>query len=202
MTLQNPLEIYIARLSGALSAMTVAEREDILEEIRTHVRERVAESGLTVEQTLERLGPAETLAADYGKGALVRRAGHTFSPWLILRAAYAWAMTGVHGFLAFLTALLGYTLGFGFIVLGLVKPVFPEETGLWIAPDLFEFGFRPQNVPEAHEMLGPWFTQISLALGVLLFIGTTMLMRALLPRVRRWSTSALHPRTMMETAAR
>jgi hypothetical protein len=201
MTTQDPLEAYVVRLRAALSGMTVAEREDIVEEIRAHVLDRVAESGMTIEQTLGRLGPAEALAADYGKGVLVRRARGTFSPWLILRAAYAWAMTGVHGFLAFMTAMLGYTLGFGFIVLGLIKPLFPEETGLWVGPDLFEFGFRPGNVPEAHQILGPWFTQITLALGVLLFIGTTMLMRRLLPKFKQWRTSALHPATMVRAAS-
>lgn len=201
MTTQDPLEAYIVRLRSALSRMTVAEREDIVEEIRAHVLDRVAESGLTVPETLNRLGPAEVLAADYGKGALVRRARGTFSPWLILRAAYAWAMTGVHGVLAFLTALFGYTLGFGFIVLGLMKPLFPEETGLWIGPDLLEFGFRPGNAPEAHQILGPWFTQLTLALGVLLFIGTTMLMRRLLPKFKQWRAHALHPATLARAAS-
>jgi uncharacterized membrane protein len=199
MTAQDPLSAYIVRLRAALAGMTIAEREDIAEEIRAHVHDRVAEPGIGVEETLARLGTPEDLAADYGRGALVRRARSTFSPLTILRAAYAWAMTGIHGVCAFLTALFGYTLGIGFLVVGLLKPVFPEDTGLWVGPGIFEFGFRPGNAPHAEEVLGEWFTQFALALGVLLLIGTTMLMRRLLPRFKHWRASAMHPRA---TAAR
>jgi hypothetical protein len=198
MTTQDPLEGYIFRLRSALSGMTVAEREDIVEEIRTHVHERIAESGLSVTETLARLGSAEELAAAYGNGALVRRVRSSFSPWLILRAAYAWGMTGVHGILVFYTAVIGYALGLGFLLCGLLKPLFPEETGLWVGPGVFEFGFYPRGHPEAQQILGPWFTQIALALSVLFFIGTTMLMQRLLPRFNRWRTNALHPGRMAQ----
>ena len=191
MTPDDPIEVYIARLRKALSGFSVGEREDIVEEIRTHIVDRVAESGLTVEETLARLGPAEELAKDYRSGALVRRARSSFSPWTILRATFRWAMTGVHGFAVFILAVLGYGLGTGLILSGLLKPLFPEQTGLWIGPEVFQIGFRPEHSPDVHEMLGPWFTQIALGLGVLFFIVTTMLVRRLLPRFRRWKTSAV-----------
>jgi len=190
MTPDDPIEVYIARLRKALSGFGVTEREDIVEEIRTHIVDRVAESGLTVEDTLARLGPAEELAKDYRSGALVRRARSSFSPWTVLRATLRWAMTGVHGLTVFILALFGYGMGTALILAGLLKPLFPEQTGLWIGPDVFQIGFRPEYSPDAHEMLGPWFTQIALALGVLFFIVTTMVVRRLLPKFRRWKTSA------------
>jgi uncharacterized membrane protein len=188
MTPDDPIEVYIARLRKALSGFSVGEREDIVEEIRTHIVDRVAESGLTVEETLARLGPAEELAKDYRSGALVRRARSSFSPWTILRATFRWAMTGVHGLSVFFLAVLGYGGGTALILAALLKPLFPEQTGVWIGPDDFVIGFRPS--PEAHEMLGPWFTQIALALGTLFFIVTTLVVRRLLPRFRRWRISA------------
>lgn len=189
MTTAGALGDYIDRLRAGLRGMTLAEREEIVEEIRAHVRDRAAASGTTVEQALARLGAPEALAADYVKGSLLRRAGFSFSPWLILRTAFAWAMTGIHGFTLFLTALFGYALGAGFGVLGLLKPMFPEKTGLWVAEDYLAFGFRP-DIPDAHDLLGPWFTQIAFALCALFIIGTTWLMRRLIPRFQRWKIAA------------
>jgi hypothetical protein len=190
MTTDDPIEVYLARLRKALSGFSVGEREDIVEEIRAHIMDRAAEPSRTVEDTLARLGPAEELAKDYRRGALVRRARSSFSPWTVLKATFRWAITGVHGFTVFILALLGYGMGTALVVSGLLKPLLPEETGLWIGPDVFQIGFRPEHSPDVHEMLGPWFTQIALALGVLFFIVTTMVVRRLLPRFRRWRTSA------------
>lgn len=193
MSNEDPLESYVARLRSGLAGMSLHEREEIVNEIRMHVRDRVEEFGLTTADAVARLGPAEDLAADYCRGALVRRARGSFSPWLIFRAAYAWAMTGIHGLAVFLVALLGYTLGAGFILCGMLKPLFPVETGFWIGPDVFQFGFQPGNVPEAQEVLGPWFVQVSLMLGVLSIAGTMVATRAMLPKFRKWRTSALGP---------
>ncbi len=186
MTPDDPIEVYVARLRKALAGLSVAEREDIVEEIRTHVRDRIAESSLTVPETLARLGPPEELARDYSSGALVRRARSSFSPWTILKASFRWAMTGIHGFAVFLIAFVGYIMGASFVLAGLLKPLFPDRTGLWIGPDTFGFGYRAEGVSDAHELLGPWFTQISIGLGVLLFILTTMVVRKLLPKLKRW----------------
>lgn len=189
MTPDDPIEAYIARLRKALSGFSVTEREDIIEEIRAHIVDRVAESGLTLEETIARLGPAEELAKDYRTGALVRRARSSFSPWIILKATFRWAMTGVHGLSVFFLSVLGYGAGTALIVAALLKPLFPEQTGVWIGPDVFVIGFRPES-PDARELLGPWFTQIALALGVLFFILTTMVVRRLLPSLRRWKMRA------------
>jgi len=186
----DPIELYIARLRKSLPGFSVGEREDIVEEIRAHIVDRVADSGLTVEETLARLGPAEELAKDYQSGALVRRARHSFSPWIILKATFRWAMTGVHGLGVFLVAVCGYLMGTAFIVCGALKPLLPDQIGLWIGRDVFEVGYRPGGVAEAQEVLGPWFTQIAIGLGLLLFILTTMLVRKLFPKLRNWRASA------------
>jgi len=192
MTNQDPLEAYVTTLRSALSGMTVTDREEIVEEIRSHVADRVSTSGLTVEETLQRLGPVDELAKDYMSGALVKRARTSFSPFLILRATFAWAMTGVHGVAAFVIAVLGYALGLGMMICAFLKPLFPEQIGLWIGPDLFTFGIHPSDVP-AREVLGPWFVQVTLTIGILSFIVTTVIMRRLLPRFKYWKKAAFHP---------
>jgi hypothetical protein len=193
MSNQDTLDGYIARLRAELAGMSLHDREEIVDEIRTHVRERVEEFNLTPAEAVARLGPAEDLAAGYCRGALVRRARKGFSPWLIFRAAYAWAVTGVQGFTVFLVAFMGYTLGAAFVIAAMLKPVFPAETGLWIGPGTFNFGFQPGHGGEAQEVLGPWFPQVSLLLGVLCIAGTALATRAMLPKFRKWRATALDP---------
>ncbi len=189
MTSADPVGLYITQLRKSLAGFNVREREEIVEEIRAHILDRVAESGLTLEETLARLGPAEELAADYRSGALVRRARHSLSPWTILRASFRWALTGVQGLAVFLTVLVGYTTGAAFVLCGILKPLFPEQIGFWMGPDAFGFGFRADR-PDAPELLGPWFTQVAIGLGLLFFIVTTLVVRRLLPKLRNSRISA------------
>jgi len=193
MTNHDPLEAYLARLLSALNGMTVSERADIVEEIRAHVLERAETSALTITETLERLGPADELARDYCRGALIRKASTRFSPWLILRAAYAWAKTGSQGFGVFLAALLGYSLGGGFVLVALIKPIFPAETGLWMGDGFFNLGFRT-TLPPGRELLGIWLIPVCLVLGGLILALTTLAMRSLMAKFRQLKSAALSVR--------
>jgi len=120
---------YLAELRAVLSGMTIGEREEVVEEIRAHIQERSAQFGMPVEEVLRRLGPAAELARDYNNGALVRRARSSPSPWLLLRATYHWAWTGIHGLAIFFLAVLGYVTGATFILLAFLKPFFPANVG-------------------------------------------------------------------------
>ncbi len=191
------LDSYLARFQSALVGMTVAERQDIVEEIRVHVEERNA-AGMAVEEALNRLGPADVLAREYSRGALVRRAGAlvkrastAFSPWVILKAAFAWAMTGVHGMGVFAVALIGYGVGFAFAALAVLKFFFPEATGFWVGDGYADFRFPPPHDPGAREVLGPWFQPVVVGLAAIFLTGTTALMRKLMAGFRHWRASAL-----------
>jgi hypothetical protein len=204
----DPLDGYLARFRAALIGMTLAERHDIVEEIRTHVYERVHEGGITVEEALAKLGPAEDLAREYLRGALVRRASalvsrasRTVSPWVILRAAFAWAMAGVHGVGVFVTAAAGYALGCAFLVWGLLNVFFPDAIGLWITtePELIA-GFRPDDAPQGHPL--PWFQPLVFGIAALILAATTVSARALLRRFKGWLANAPRPGAVLGAASR
>lgn len=159
MTSESQVNDYLARLRAALSGMSVSEREDIVEEIRMHIRERSGDPQFNLDAVHAGLGPAHELAQQYRTGLLVQRASTSISPVVILRAALRWATTGVEGFVVFVIALLGYAMGGGFILLALMKPLFPDNTGLWVGPNDFNFGFllgATMTNPAApvHEVLG------------------------------------------------
>lgn len=191
-TTNDPLESYIGRFQAKLTKMTLAQRQDIVDEIRAHVHERVASSGLSIPEVLEKLGPAEDLAQEYYRGTLVTQASSGFSPWKILRAAFAWAMTGAHGAAMLAIAFWGYAAALACFAAGVLRQIFPEQMAIWITPD-FEMGMGPDRPVDAQAFLDNWFQPLVFGLGVLLLILTTMAMRYLLARLIRWSTSALQP---------
>jgi uncharacterized membrane protein len=192
-TTDTQMNDYLARLRAALTGMTLAEREDIVEELRMHIRERCGDPQTSVEAILAGLGPADELAQQYRTGLLVQKASHSISPVLLLRATLRWATTGVEGFLVFVIALCGYGMGVGFVLLALLKPFFPRNTGLWAGPGEFSFSFRmgaTMTNPSSpvHELLGWWLIPVCLVIGSLSLAGTTKLIQFLLRRFR-WKVS-------------
>lgn len=192
MTSDTRVDEYLARLRKALGGMTLADREDITEEIRTHIQERASDEATDVGEVLARLGPAERLAEEYRTGLLVQEARRSISPLVILRACLRWAKTGAEGTIVFFIALFGYMMGAGFLLLALLKPIFPRHTGLWVGPNVFDFSFRMglstgYPPPSVHEVLGWWFIPVSLVLGSLTILATTKLIRILMKRFQ-WRT--------------
>ncbi len=189
MTPETQMNDYLARLRAELTGMTVSEREDIVEEIRMHIRERLSDPQCSLDAVLAGLGPADELAQQYRTGLLVQQAQHSRSPLVILRAALRWATTGIEGFIVFTIALIGYATGVCFLLLALMKPFFPANTGLWVGPDQFAFNFRMGATmtnpnPPVHEVLGWWLIPVCLVLGSLSLVLTTKLIQFLFRRFR------------------
>jgi uncharacterized membrane protein len=191
MTPETQVNNYLVRLRAALTGMTVSEREDIVEEIRMHIRERLSDPQCSLERVLAGLGAPEALAQQYRTGLLVQRAQKSRSPFVILRAALRWAATGVEGFVVFVIALIGYAAGVGFLLFALMKPFFPANTGLWVGPDQFAFNFRmgatmTNPASPVHEVLGWWLIPVCLVIGSLSLLLTTKLIQFLF-RHFRWN---------------
>src|SRR4051812_41433809 len=127
----DPLELYIARFQTTLTGMTVAIRQDIVDEIRAHVHERMCVSGMPIPEILERLGPPEDLAREYCTGALVA-CDDRLTLRVVLRGAGAWVVTAAHAIAIAVVAFYGYGLALGFFVFALLRGVLPELTGLWV----------------------------------------------------------------------
>jgi uncharacterized membrane protein len=199
MTTDARVNEYLSQLRSALTGITISEREDIVEEIRMHIRERLADPQTRVEDVIAGLGSANELAQQYRTGMLVQRARTSRSPLLILRAALRWATMGIEGFLVFVIALLGYCTGGAFILLALLKPFFPAYTGLWVGPNEFNFSFRmgatmTNPASPVHEVLGWWLIPVCLVIGSLSLVLTTKLLQFLMGRFR-WKVpfaTALH----------
>ncbi len=173
---------YLARLESALHDLPSHQTDDIVREIRAHIVERLETSPdrqATVERVLASFGDPEDLAERYRTEFMLARAAHSYSPWLLLKTTGRWAMTGIRGFAVFMVAMVGYSMAAGFYLTAMLKPFMPTKVGLWVGRGSFDFGVR-DSTEGVHELLGAYYTPVTLVLGILAVIGTTLLLRLLI----------------------
>ena len=186
----DPLEMYIGRFQANLPSMTLAERQDIVDEIRSHVHDQVAASGLSIPEVLERLGPPEAVAGEYHRGNLVVR--ERFSLLVLLRIAFDAVVTGFHGMFFMAIAFFGYAGAlacFGFLM---ARMLFPEQTLLWMTPE-WDLGIGVGRPPDATVILKDWLQPIAFGAGAALFSLTTLLIQRTWRSMKRWYRRATGP---------
>jgi len=183
----NPMiESYFIELAAKMADCSRAEREEFIRELRAHVLDRLQQTAATENDcraALNAMGTPEEIARQYRLEMILNRAARSTSPLLLLRSTMRWAVTGVQGFTIFLIAFTGYMLALGLYVLALLKPIFPHNVGMFVGR--FGFNLAYMTHPEGHEVLGPYFTAVTMISGLLLMQGTTLLIRFLIARFGR-----------------
>jgi uncharacterized membrane protein len=182
------IDTYLSSLRTHLGPMTLSERDEIVREITAHIRDSVEESGASLETVLARLGAPEQLATQYRDGLLISNASRSISPVKLMRGALRLATKGVSGVIVFFAGMFGYIMGGGMVLSGMIKPIFPAHTGMWVQNGhLIAFGTQfPRYYPPAHEVLGMWYIPLMLAAGSLTLLLTTFVIRTSLRISQRW----------------
>jgi hypothetical protein len=173
---------YLARVSKGLAGLSREAASEIVEELRSHILEKVAVNGDTttpaaVEDVLGALGEPEELAAQYMADDLLERAASNRSPRLFFRGLLLWASLSAGGIFVLVGCLVGYFLGAAFLLCAILKPLHPQSAGLWRLPDeahsySLRLGFG--SVPVVGtELLGWWMVPVGLLLGGGLCLLTT-----------------------------
>ena len=185
---EKQIDSYLSSLRLHLGPLTLNDREEIVREIGAHVRDSVEESGASIETVLARLGPPQTLAAQYRDGLLIRQASRSISPLVLLRGALRLATKGVFGVFVFFVGILGYGVGGCFVLTALGKCLFPEHTGTWILNGDVVASGTQSYIPQApaHEVFGMWYIPLALVLGSLTLMATTIIIRTSLRLSQRW----------------
>jgi uncharacterized membrane protein len=188
MTETIQIDTYLSSLRTHLGPMTLGERDEIVREISSHIRDSAEESGGNVETILARLGSAEELAAQYRDGVLIRQASRSISPVKLMRGALRLATKGVSGVIVFFVGMFGYIIGGGCVLSGLLKGVFPAHTGTWFQDGRLIASGTQLYIPPppAHEVLGMWYIPLMLTVGSLTLLATTFVIRTSLRISQRW----------------
>jgi len=196
------IEAYLGRLRRLLAGVNQHEAGEIVEELRSHILERVEASGdgasSPVEPVLAALGSPEELANEYLTDNLLARAEASRSPAQILRSLFRWASLSVAGFFVLAISVLGYFLGAVFIMVAALKPFHPQTAGLWLLRDnagdpeislRLGFGTVP---PAGRDLLGWLVVPVGLLAGCAMVVLTT---RLALWCARHYRRSRLLPRS-------
>jgi hypothetical protein len=169
-SLQPMIDQYLAELRSHLRSFPHEQAVDIVEEIRSHIRDTAGTGGTMTEASitaaLSHLGPASALAASYVTDNLMARAQNDRMPWSVLRGIFHWATLSVKGFLVFIVCLIGYAFGGSFFIAALAKPLNPK-VGLWLVDqDAYSLVLgMTDRWPQGHELLGWKLIPIGLSLG-------------------------------------
>lgn len=182
------VDSYLDGLRRHLGPMTLSEREEIVREINAHIRDAVEQTGASTETILAGLGSPVELAAQYSDGLLIRTASRSVSPIKLMRGALRLATKGVFGIFVFFVGMFGYTIGAGLALSGMLKPILPAHTGMWMRDGrVIAFGTQfPMVSPPAHEVLGMWYIPLMLTAGSLTLLLTTFLIRNALRISQTW----------------
>jgi uncharacterized membrane protein len=191
---------------------------DAVREIESHIRERVAsapEPGArigepaggqargsrsvngapdereAIERVLAELGPPLRVAQAYSHEMTLDEAVTTGRFVPMARAVWHAAASSVFGFVWLLIAFVGWTLGIGVTLVGLIKIVFPNNVGAFYVNGQFHsaganFGLPPGTV--VHPF-GYWIVPVSIALG----LGILVLTQRASRRILAWMRSRRPP---------
>lgn len=169
-------------LRAAVSATLAA---DAVREVESHIRERIAESpGMpnerdAIEGILTRLGSPATVARAYSLELIMEEAAIGGRVTAVLRSVFHGAATGTISFFSALLLLMGYAAGVSLISMAVLKPIFPNNVGLWLHRGV-SFGAQFPAPSGVTPLGGYWIIPISLAIGTAALVLTH---RA----ARRWS---------------
>lgn len=183
------IDDYLRRLRWALSPLPAEDREEIVREIHSHLLDRSgpgATAPVPFESVERELGPPEGLARRYLEGYEISLALGSGSAWGMLRTALRLLGRGAAAVGLFFIVLL-YITALSFLVTALMKPLFPENVGLWIGgqPPVFLFGFFDDTTrPGVREVLGYWSIPVAIGAAIGLYAAATALLRRLLRSLR------------------
>jgi len=152
---------------------------DAVQELESHIRERIDEAEAepdertALEQVLKEIGMPQRVAQAYSAEITIEEAITTGRVAPTLRAFWNLATTSLLGFFPALGLLLGYLLGFASLLTALLKPVFPNNTGLLVVDRVPRaFGVLGEIPPGGEIWGGYWIIPVLIAVGLAILILT------------------------------
>lgn len=135
---QTRLRGYVWLLDRSLrTRLPQNAARDALKEIERHLSARIAETdaagneALALERILAELGAPLRVAQAYSADKNLDDAVRTGRVLPIFRSIANAAAATVFGFIAAVVLFTGYVTGIAFLIIGLAKPVFPDNVGFW-----------------------------------------------------------------------
>jgi uncharacterized membrane protein len=190
---------YLFMLERSLRTfLPAADALDAAREVESHVRDRVAEleplpdERTAVERVLGELGSPQRVARAYSLEMQAEEAVTTGRIAAIARSLLQMAALGIGGFIAAIVVFVGYVVGLAFLALAALKPIFPDNVGLFVVNGIpVNFGAQFPAPANAQIVGGyaviPIAATFGIAFLVITHIGARRLIESWLRRRRKQS---------------
>ena len=153
--------------------------EDAVREVESHIRERIAQvepmpnERDALERILVQLGSPGQLARAYSLELMMDEAAVGGRLTSVFRTLFHVATTGVVGFFGAFGLFVGYTAGLAFLIIAVLKPLFPANVGLWMKDGLPRNFGAQFPAPAGMQLAGGyWVVPVSLVIGLAIAIVT------------------------------
>jgi len=180
------LEDYLQKLKEVLKPLPEKEKDEIVLEIRGHIQERMSQSSQAednveaLKSALVRLGRPEEYGSEFVTDYLLSKGIERKHAGMIFRGLLRWGCNTLVGFFYSLFFFASYLISASFVLVGIMKPIFPEKVGFFLRNGRFEnFGLimGVTDSPNMQEVLGYWIIPIALVIGIAWFFVTTWLLK-------------------------
>jgi hypothetical protein len=154
---------------------------DAVREIESHLRDRIATADgapnerAALEKILAELGPPLRVAQAYSAERTIEEAVTTGRLVPMARAIWHLAVSTGVGFFAALAIFIGHAVGWAFIAIAILKPIFPENVGFWVKDAggiPWKLGAQFPAPPGEHVAGAYWTIPLSLSAGLLILVVT------------------------------
>jgi len=170
---------YLFILERSLKTfLPAADAADASREVESHIRERMAETEplpdekTALERVLDELGTPLSVARAYSLELSAEEAVATGRIAAVARSLLHMAALGLRGFLGALAIFVGYAIALGFLAIAVLKPIFPDNVGLFIVHGFPAFGAQ-FPIPEGSGPYGGYaIVPISIAIGLAILVAT------------------------------
>lgn len=187
-TSNSMIESYFAALTNQLADLPQPKRDEVVRELGAHVLDRLAQTTAPTDDdcraVLKAMGTPEEIARQYRVELLLKRSAWKIAPWSVLRTLSRWTLTGIQGYIVFVIALIGYTMGIALYVTALFKPLFPHNIGIFVSDHAINLARFPEP-PPGTEILGAYYIPIAVAAGYLFTFVTTVSIRGIVRKFGR-----------------
>ena len=183
------------------SSLSRDAARDAVREIERHIFARVEEADdagderMAVERILAKLGTPLRVAQAYSNDRTLDEAVLTGKLVPILRSVANAAVATVFGFIAALVLFTAYLSGAALFTIGLLKPFFPNNVGIWTVngPGSLPTSLGIQTAPAEAPAGGNWVILIGIGGGLLLIGFAHLGARAFLAWLRARRSSSPFP---------
>jgi hypothetical protein len=182
---QEQIESYLIRLRAGLRGFNEQDAQDIVEELRSHITDKMAMSEEVtpagVDVVLGGLGSPEELAQQYLTDEVLACTEASRSPLQIIKNTFRWASLSVGGLFVLLGSLMGYAVGLLLLLWAVLKPLHPHTAGLWASRDstgdlaISVHVWAGSAAPGSRDVLGWWIVPLGVLAGCGLVMLTTRL---------------------------